>query len=57
MYMYKAGWNINSGHLVHSSILVVLLVFVGYLLYQEQITLSKLAGIGLCLAGLFLINR
>jgi len=57
MYMYKAGWNINAGHLVHSSILAVLLVFVGYLLYHETITLPKIAGIGLCLAGLFLINR
>ena len=57
MYMYKAGWNINAGHLVHSSILAVLLVFVGYLLYHEAITLPKIAGIGLCLAGLFLINK
>ena len=57
MYMYKAGWNINTGHLVHSAILSVLLVFVGYLLYREAISVSKLAGIALCLAGLFLLNR
>lgn len=57
IYMYKAGWNVNTGHLVHSSILAVLLVFVGYLLYHESITLTKVAGIGLCLAGLFLINK
>ena len=57
MYMYKAGWNISVGHLVHSAILSVLLVFIGYLLYHEAITLSRIAGIGLCLAGLFLINK
>lgn len=57
MYMYKAGWNINAGHLVHSSILAVLLVFVGYLLYHETISLQKVLGIFLCLAGLFLINK
>ena len=57
MYMYKAGWPVNSGHLAHSSLLIVLLVFVGYFLYHEPITLSKLAGIGCCLAGLILINR
>ena len=57
MYMYKAGWNINAGHLVHSSILAVLLVFVGYLLYNETISLQKVLGIFLCLAGLFLINK
>ena len=57
MYMYKAGWNINTGHLVHSAILSVLLVFVGYLLYREAITLSKIIGIVLCIAGLFFLNR
>lgn len=57
MYMYKAGWDISVGHLVHSAILAVLLVFVGYLLYHEAITFTRIAGIGLCLAGLFLINR
>ena len=57
MYMYKAGWNINAGHLVHSSILAVLLVFVGYLLYNETISLQKVLGIFLCLAELFLINK
>ena len=57
MYMYKAGWDISAGHLVHSAILAVLLVFVGYLLYHEAITFTRIAGIGLCLAGLFLINR
>ena len=57
IYMYKAGWNINAGHLVHSAILAVLLVIIGYLLYHESVTLSKIAGIALCLAGLFLISR
>ena len=57
MYMYKAGWNINAGHLVHSTILAVLLVFVGYWLYHETISAQKVAGIILCLAGLYLINR
>ena len=57
IYMYKAGWNINTGHLVHSTILAVLLVFVGYLLYHETISWQKAAGIILCLGGLYLINR
>ena len=57
IYMYKAGWNINAGHLVHGTILAVLLVFVGYFLYHETVSAQKILGILLCLAGLFLINR
>ena len=36
---------------------VVALIFVGYLVYREQITLTKLAGIAVCLIGLYLINK
>ena len=57
IYMYKVGWSVNSGHLIHSTILAVLLVFVGYLLYHETISVSKICGIGLCLAGIFLLRR
>lgn len=57
IYMYKAGWNLNSGHLVHGTILAIALIFVGYFLYHEAITWTKLAGICLCLAGLALVNR
>ncbi len=57
IYMYKAGWNINTGHLVHSAILSVVLIFVGYVLYHEAITPSKLAGAALCLAGLYFLGR
>ena len=42
---------------VQSCIVAVLLVLVGYLLYHEQITLTKLAGIGICLLGLYFMNR
>ena len=33
------------------------LLVVGYLLYKEQITGTKVAGIAVCMLGLFLINR
>lgn len=57
IYMYKVGWNISTGQLVQAAILAVVLVFVGYLMYKEQITLSKAAGIAICLGGLYLINK
>lgn len=35
----------------------IALIFVGYLLYHEAITWSKVIGIALCLVGLVFINR
>lgn len=57
IYMYKVGWNINTGYLVKSIILAIVLIFVGYILFKEQITMTKLAGIAVCLVGLYLINK
>ena len=57
IYMYKVGWNINTGYMVKSIILAIVLIFVGYVLYKEQINMTKVAGIAVCLAGLYLINK
>lgn len=57
IYMYKVGWNINTGYLVKSIMLAVALVAVGYILYKEQLSGNKIAGIAVCLLGLFLINK
>ena len=55
--MYKAGWNISSGQLVQSSILAICLIVVGAVIYRERVTPTKLVGIAVCMAGLYLINR
>ncbi len=57
IFMYKAGWAVNSGYVVKAIIIAVALVFVGGLLYREPVTPSKIAGIALCMAGLYFINR
>lgn len=56
IYAYKAGWQVSMAALVSSTVLAVLLIFVGYLLYKESITWNKILGIVICLAGLFFIN-
>ena len=56
IYAYKAGWQVSTGFIVQSAFLSVALIFVGYLLYHEQLTWNKLAGVFLCLAGLVFIN-
>ena len=57
IYMYKVGWDVSRGYLVHSIILAVCLVFIGALAYHETISLTKIAGILVCILGLFLINK
>ncbi len=57
LLMYKSGWDISTGQLVSSAVLAVVLIFVGYLLYKEAVTVQKIAGIAVCLLGLYLINK
>ncbi len=53
---YKAGWPVSTGFIVHSAILAVILIFVGYFLYGEPFTWNKIVGIAICLVGLVFIN-
>ena len=57
IYMYKAGWNVNTGYIVKSMILGIALIAVGYFLYKEAFSVSKAVGIAVCLFGLYLINK
>ncbi|MBQ6428019.1 MAG: hypothetical protein IJK03_04515, partial [Oscillospiraceae bacterium] len=56
LYAYRAGWQVNTGFLVQSAFVSVLLLFVGYFLYHEALSWNKLVGVFICLLGLFFIN-
>lgn len=56
IYAYKAGWPVSTAQIVQSSVLAVILIFVGSILYKEPVTPNKLVGIVICLVGLGLIN-
>lgn len=57
IYMYKVGWNVNTGYIVKAIILSIALIAVGYFLYKEDFNITKAAGIAACLFGLYLINK
>jgi multidrug transporter EmrE-like cation transporter len=57
IYIYKVGWNMNTGYIMKAIILGIALIVVGYFLYQESFSVIKAAGIMVCLFGLFLINK
>jgi drug/metabolite transporter (DMT)-like permease len=57
LYMYKVGWNVNTGYLLYSIILSIVLLFVGLIMYGEAITLSKVAGIVICTIGMYFLTK
>ena len=57
IYMYRVGWNVNTGYIVKACFIAVALLLVGYFVYKEQVSVTKVAGIAVCMLGLFLINR
>lgn len=57
IYAYKVGWPVSTANIVQSSFLAGVLIIVGALLYHETITPNKLIGIGVCLVGLYFINK
>ena len=56
IYAYKAGWQVSTGFIVQSAVLAVMLLIVGYFLYNEALTWNKVMGVVICLAGLAVIN-
>lgn len=56
IYAYKAGWPVSTAQIVQAAVLAVILIFVGFFLYKEQLTWNKIVGIMVCLVGLGLIN-
>ncbi len=56
VYAYKAGWPVSTAQIVQAAVLGVILIFVGYFLYKEQLTWNKIVGVVVCLIGLGLIN-
>ena len=56
IYAYQAGWQVSTGFIIQSAFLAAALLLVGYFLYHEALTWNKLVGVGVCLAGLVIIN-
>ena len=57
MHAYKAGWPFSAFQVSSAAAIATILVFIGYLVYHEAITVNKLVGLALCLTGLFFLNK
>ncbi len=56
LFAYKNGWQVSTLSIVQSAFLAVVLIFVGWLGYNEALTWNKIIGVAVCLIGLYFIN-
>ncbi|HIS52656.1 MAG TPA: hypothetical protein IAC15_07960 [Candidatus Onthomonas avicola] len=56
IFLYRAGWKVNTGPLVANLCLAIALVFLGRLLFGESVTPRQITGIAICLVGLVLVS-
>lgn len=56
VFVYRAGWTVSTASVVANIGLACVLIFVGYFLYRENVSLQQILGIIVCMIGLILIN-
>lgn len=56
VFVYRAGWAVSTATVVANIGLACVLIFVGYFLYKENVSINQIAGIVVCMFGLVLIN-
>lgn len=57
LMMYRGGFDVSLGQIVSQSGTALLLLLIGFVFFSEKVDFSKLTGILLCVAGLWLISR
>lgn len=57
LFLYRAGWKISAGSVVGNISLAIVLLFVGYFLFRENISARQLIGVAVCALGLYLITK
>ena len=57
IFAYKNGWKVSALSTVANGLVAIGLIFVAIIVYHESVSPSKIAGIALCLAGLWFINK
>jgi multidrug transporter EmrE-like cation transporter len=55
--MYRAAWPVSIASQIVNGVVAALLVFVGLAAFGERLSLTRIAGLLLCLAGVWLLRR
>ena len=56
LLIYRAAWPVSSASVLINGLVAVLLIPIGMSGFGERMTAGRLAGVGLCLAGLALLR-
>ena len=56
VFVYRAGWAVSTASVVANIGLACVLLFVGYFLYRENVSINQIIGVVVCMFGLVLIN-
>ena len=54
---YRSGWLLGNASLTANAAVAVALLLLGALIFREPLSATRVSGIGLCLAGLWLVTR
>ncbi len=57
LFLYRSGFEVSLGALVTQSAAALLLLAIGVAFFRERLSAANVAGLVLCLAGLWLVNR
>ena len=54
--MYRAGWDVSKGAMYSNMLLALVLFGVGYWFFKDLVDIRQIAGMFLCIAGLYLLS-
>lgn len=54
---YRTGWNISVAGLLSNTLVALMLIPVGLLLFKETISLTSAIGVVICIIGLIFVSR
>ena len=57
LMLYRTGFDVSLGQIVTQSAAALILLVAGVALFREKINAANLAGVALCVLGLWLVNR
>lgn len=57
LYLYRGGFAVSLGALVTQSAAALVLLVIGVAVFRERLSAANIAGLVLCLVGLWLVNR
>lgn len=56
VFVYRAGWKVSNASVMVNISIACVLIFVGYFMYRENVSIRQIIGIIICMIGFILIN-